>query len=284
MKKIARSAWNEFFYGGQVLSLGPVFIVFCALTLLNAESSIWLYVIVYLLTYPIYSFDRYLDFKNESLLHRKEYLEKKLGIIPYLIVADIVVLFVILALTGNIQSILFVVFLLLIGFLYPVYFKKFTKKLKGFKSFYVTLAYTSVIFLAAIYSNLQINTPLIMLFLFFALRCFGNAIYCDIKDKESDALLGLKTFAVLFSDKEILIILFSINFISLLPLFYLITSNNIPFYSILLVLSFLYSSFYILKTFFNDKNSELGYILADLELVLWPALILIGRGIWTILG
>ncbi|OQB03889.1 MAG: prenyltransferase [bacterium ADurb.Bin212] len=160
--------------------------------------------------------------------------------------------------------------LLLIGISYTLFFKGLTKSVVGFKNYYVALTYVSIIIYTAIYHSAPLNSKLIILTMFFAMRWFINTAFCDIKDIAQDKNEGLKTLPVVLGQKSFLFTLGAINALSVIPLMVGVATGILPPSILFLVIVVPY--YYYYSSLINNKKTDLQKITnvwADGEVLLW---------------
>jgi 4-hydroxybenzoate polyprenyltransferase len=281
IKKFAKFLWNEFVYGGHLLSLGAVSIVFTSAILLDIKITWDCLAIVYLAIYSAYLYNRFEEIEKDFLtntertVHIRKYYKK----IPLIIVCSVATLIGLLLYFGNTKILFFSIFLLSMGFLYSIFFKKITKKIIGFKNFFVALMWASLILFLAFYYLYDIsNLSLSLLFIFVFLRCFmGTSLY-DVKDIEIDKKENLLNLSIILKQKTLFPLLNLINILSLLPILIGIYFNLFPFFSITLFFIILIA-FYSLKIIKNkEKNiAYLSEILLGTEKIFWSFFILLGK-------
>ena len=77
LKKILNSIWNEFVYGGHLLSLGAVSIVYTASILLDIRITWDFLLVVYLGTESVYLYNRFKEYKVDFLTNPERTEHKK---------------------------------------------------------------------------------------------------------------------------------------------------------------------------------------------------------------
>ena len=188
IKDVLQSIWNEFIYGGHLLSLGASSIVFTSALLLEIKITWDCLLMVYLGMESAYLYNRYKDFKKDLLTNpeRTRYLERYISKIPLIICIFAALIVGLLIHFTNLKAILFTLFLLLMSFLYSKIFKALTAKILGFKNIFVSLMWGSLVIFLVVYYSLPLQTSVLLVFLFVFLRFFINTSFFDIKDIESD--------------------------------------------------------------------------------------------------
>lgn len=286
MKKAGKFICQEFIYGGHLLALGASGIAFTSAILLNVKVTWDILFILYLIVCAIYSYNRFKEFKKDFLtnLFRSQHIEKYIKYIPAVIAIYLLLIVSILLFFGNLKSTLLVILMILLGFFYTDYFKKFTEKIIGFKGFYVAFVWSLISVFVAFYYNAAPNYfIIILLFSFIFMRWTVNTIFFDIKDIESDKKEKLKTIPVFFGKEKTLFYLNILNIFSFIPIIIGVYLNWIPLFFLSLIIFCFYSMYYLLAV----KNSnidiqKLSYIMVDGEYVFWPLVLIFGKFIFDI--
>lgn len=282
-RKIIKFIGDEFIYGGHLLSLGAVSIAFIFPILLELEIK-WIgFIIVYLFSQSIYSYNRYKEL-NKDILTNKErtnYLKKYAKVLPFLILIYLLILFFILFFYGNLEIIFLSLIILLLGFGYSLLFKKVTKFIIGFKNFFVALLWCLLVVFLTFYYSLSFSLPVFLLMLIIFLKRFVITSFCDIKDSKSDRVDDMLTLPTILKRKNFFLLLNFVNFVSIILI---ILGAVLGLYSnsaYFLALSFLFPFFYINIVFFQKGNINFfSEVLARGEFLLWIIFILIGKMIF----
>lgn len=278
IKKILKFICDEFVYGGHLTSLGAVSIVISLSILINTKVTLDCLLIIYLSVYAFLLYDRFKGFKKDFLTSPKRtaYLRVYIKFVPYIISCVILSIILILLHFGNSNSLFFVISLLLLGFFYSLFFKKFTKKIIGFKTFFISLLAGSLVIFFYIYYSISLNLAGFLFFSFVFLRLFVNTNFFDIKDVESDKKEKLLTLPIVLKKKYLFCLLTLTTFVALLPIFSGFYFGVFPIYSLTLFLTLPYTFFYF-NYFKKPKDEKLYYVFIDGELILWTLVILIGK-------
>jgi 4-hydroxybenzoate polyprenyltransferase len=271
---------NEFIYGGHLLSAGAVGIVFTAAILLDIKITWDFVLIVYLLTYIAYSYNRFMELRGDSLTNssRTNHINKYARIFPHLLFISFVLLFCLLIIFGNINSVIFGFIMIIGGILYTNLFKKLTDKIVGFKSLYVSLVWASLVIFLGIYYNISLDLAILLFFIFVFLRWIINTSFCDLKDIEEDRKEGLRTFVVVFGGRQWLKYLLLLNILTAIPIIQGVYLRLFPFYSIFVLVSIPYVFYYFIRL--KKDPQRVNYfsdVFADAEFILWPIFVIIGR-------
>lgn len=282
IKKILKSIWNEFIYGGHLQSLGAASIVFVSALLLKIRISWDILLITYLIFYPLYLYNRFKEIDIDYLTNpqRTQHFRKYIRFIPIIFYLVIFVLIVTLVYFSNLWALIFGLFLVIFGLLYTAIFKKATKKIIFFKNVYVSMFFTLLPFFLLVYYfhplsySLIISALVLSLFIFF--KGLLIQVFLDIKDIESDKKEGLRTFPVIMGKEKSLIILSIFNFLItiIVPITLSLYLNIFSKLILMLILTLPFDFYcYILA----KKQKYFGYTLQSGEFVLWSFLILIGK-------
>lgn len=285
--KILNLIWNEFLYGGHLMALGAASIILVSAVLLNVEISWDILLIVYLLFQSFYIYNRFKEIKIDELTNpeRTKYLKK----VAYVKTAPIILVVVIVLLLASLiyfsywKTIIFALFLLVAGLLYTDIFKKLTKKIPLFKDFYVASFFPALVIFLMIYYSYSFDDlvlSILMLAIFFFLKGFTLQFFLDLKDKESDERMQLKTLPVILGEKKTFYLLMVFSIFTAIPIIISLYFGILPFYSIMLFLTIPFN-FYCFNL--AKQKDYFSYVLASGELILWSILILIGKGISVII-
>lgn len=250
--------------------LGSVSIVWLSSIVLGIHISYQILIATYLIFYPIYTFDRLVGISIDRITNpeRSDYVAQIRGILksilPVVIILAIVTLLIwSQTVWGVIMGILIIIF----GLLYPLYFKNLSKKIIGFKNYYVALVFTLLITFPYAFYGMQFpkgSVPLLLMLLVF-FRALIMQLVLDIKDISGDRLNRLKTFPVIFGKGESIIIslIGLLIFEILLPVIFISVLKLLPPF----VYGYVFSS---LLTIFSlvaiKKNRYSGYLLESFSL------------------
>lgn len=278
IKKIFAFAKNEFIYGGHLLSLGAASIVFTSAVLLDTRITWDFLLIAYLVVYVANSYNRMVEFKKDFLTNplRSQHLKNYIEYLPCIIITSFSIIAGLLLKFGNLGSLAFVLFMIVGSVLYTMYFKDVTRRVVGFKSFYVSFFWASLIVLLALYYGLPVGLSVSLVFLFVFSRIIVNAIFFDIKDINSDALYGLKTLPAYLGKEKVFVLMHILNVFSFFPLLFGVYTEKLPAISLSLVVFYFYTFYYL--SLIDKKNvsiQKLSYIMVDGEYVLWSVIVLL---------
>lgn len=278
VKKILKTFWKEFIYGGHFQCLGLVGIAYISGFLLNIKVGWEALLSVYLIFYPIYINDRWrhIEFDRITNPERTEHFKNYFSYMSKLILASILFLIILLIYIGNLKFFIFSLILLIFGLLYPYYFKDLTKKIIAFKNFYVASFFSFIAVTPVIYYfpslSILMTISLATLMFFVFLKAFLMQIFLDCKDIETDKPSGFLTIPALIGrEKAIFFLKISSFFITTLILLIAVLNKIFPpsMLAFLLTIPFNFYSYNLAK-----KQNYFGYILVSGEFFFWLILIL----------
>jgi len=284
IEKIVNSIWNEFVYGGHLLSFGAVSIVYTASILLDIRITWDFLLVVYLGTESVYLYNRFKEYKVDFLTNpeRTEHIKKYVKYIPFIIFLMTFSAIVFVVYFNKISALTFGLLLLIIGLLYSLFFKKITEKIIAFKSFFISLMWSLLVLFLAIYYSAPINLALFLFSVFVFLRFFVSVSFFDIKDIKTDKQEGLKTLAVVLKQSTLWQFLSIIAILAVLPLIIGVYLRVLPISSLMLFLTIPYTFFYFKQL--ENKNISpyfLYNVIVDGEFIFWPFFVLSGNFIFT---
>lgn len=277
IKKVLKYIWDEFIYGGHLLSFGASGIVMSGALLANNDIDLGLILTPYLLSQTIYSFNHYLELKEdfESNPERANYLANKSILLP--IIGYISLLISALLIYGNIGASIVILFILVFGILYP---KKLTSKIIGFKNVYVAIFWALLIVFLGYYTDNKFELIHILLLIFVFLKFVLSTIFFDLKDIESDGKADLKTIPVIFGLRKTICLLNIINILSASMLIIAIYFGIFPVYSAFFIIFFFFYNLYYV-TYGVKKSKDvlryISYVVVDGEYILWYLILIISK-------
>lgn len=266
---------RELVYGGHWFSLSIASLVVSVAVLLHEQPTIALFGTVYLLIQTLFNYNHYKELGQDAPTSRTLHLQNYRRTLPWLTVIYGIGFVVIVLVFSTWNTLVFSLGLLLIGLLFTMVFKGWTRKIVGFKSFYagITMSLMVVFFPLFFYSNV-LTTSIIVLFLLVSFRLIIGTAFSDIKDIETDAGLGLKTFAVYFGRDKFLAILQGANIVS--AAFFIVYVWPATSFTILIVFTALYTFGFL---YLARKPSRDLYLLTNLmvdgEFLIWPLILFI---------
>ena len=282
MEKILKFIWNEFIYSGHLLSLGGSAIVLFSGILLNIKITLDCLLIVYLIVYIVYLYNRFKEIDIDCLTNpkRTKHIRIYFSKIPKIFYVIIFVIIGELIYFSNIWTLVFGLFLLLFGWLYTVVFKKITQKIIIFKNLFVSAVFALLVFFPIVYYSYPLTISLLSIAFLIAVFVYSKAfmmqVFLDVKDIESDKREKLLTLPVIFEKEKILNVLGIFSFLNTAPIILILSFwlNVFPVSTLMLLLTIPFNLF----CFIQAKNQNYySYILESSEFILWPILIIIGE-------
>ena len=275
-KNIVQVLLGEFIYGGHLLSLGAVGIVYSVMMLYSFKFDIRFLISVYLIAHAVYFYNRIKDYKSDRLTNSKRsmHLKRYDNYFFSIIVFYVIFTFLILVSFNNLFSAGAGFLILLFGILYSEYFKDVTRKYLGFKNYYVAFFWATLVLYAVLYYHGLFNLTTLIFFIFVFLRWMINTTFFDIKDIKSDIDNGLRTIPAHFGKEKTLKILGLLNLFSFLPILIGVYFNLFPTYFLSFFVFYFYSLYYMRRAMLeNSSIQSLSYIVVDGEYVLWPIIL-----------
>ncbi len=280
MKRVLKFICNEFVFGGHITALAALCLVLTASMVLRVELDWSFPVIVYLGVYLAYFFNRYKEHKQDSFsnIKRFEHFKGYFFIMPawFVFVFFLFIFFVLFYAPPPEAVIILTLFFL--GILYSLFLKKLTRKILSFKSFFVSLMWSSVVIFLVFYHSLSLDASAWLFFSFVLLRMFVHSSFFDVKDLESDERENMLTLPIKLSKKNFFYLLNIISFISLTPIISGVYLGLLPGFSLFLVITFFISIYYLYS--YDKHREDLGLfsqIAISGEKIVWPLLVLMGK-------
>ena len=280
IKKTLKIIWDEFVYGGHLLSLGAVSIVLTSAILLNIKITWDFLLIVYLGTQSIYLYNRYKEYKKDFLTNpeRTKHIKKYIKYMPLIVFLFSSIAITIIVYFNKMSVLIFGLSMLFLGLLYSLFLKGFTKKIVGFKSFFISLMWALLVVFLSVYYSSPLNLALLLIFIFVYLKLFIHTCFFDIKDIETDKKEGLLTLAVILRKEKLIYLLNFINIFSMFPIILGFSFNLFPKFSLMLLLTIVIVFYYLQKS--KDKKIDITYfsqVAISGEKISWSFLILVGK-------
>lgn len=279
IKKTLKIVWEEFIYGGHLLSLGAGAIVISTSLLLDERIS-WDYpIMIYLIAYTAYLYNRYKEVEKDFLTNpeRTQHLKKYIRHVPVIIWCVFFIILGILIYSKKLSALPFILFLFGGGLFYTIFLKKITKEIAAFKNFFVALEWTLPIVFLPTYYSFSFSLPLLLIMLFVYLKTFIVSSYFDAKDVEIDGREKLLTIPIILNLKNYLTFLKYLTFLFGLIIILSVWFEQLPIFSLILLFTIPFN-FYIFK---ETQKSIISlprlYFFASGEFILWPILLLIGK-------
>ena len=262
--------WKEFLYEGHLQCLGALSVIFISSVLLKIPFSWDIFLVAYLIFYPVYIYNRVRETTPDALTNSQRtqhVINSKKILWPLFWACAIGALFLLVVLS-NFKGILFGMFIFVFGILYTEFFKKLTRYITGFKNFYVAAVFALLVFFPNLYYGSSFppwfwkEAGILVLFIF--LKNIVWQIFLDIKDIESDEQERLRTFPILLEREKILRLLPFLGLIATIPVFFLPRL----FLSLFLVLPFNWHTYSLAK-----RGNYNGYTIASFEMIFWAIIL-----------
>lgn len=251
-----------------ITCLSAVALMVAVSILTNNKITLDFVLIILISNFIVYFFDFVGDPTDQDFREKTEkkvVKTKKIFFQPLLCFLGLLILFLVLV-YGNFQSLIFFVILLVLGICYPLFFKKMTKRIVGFKDIYVAVIWNLMVIFYLLYYSIDFNFGIILLLVFILIRDLLNASYCDIKDIEEDRQNGLLTFANYFGTRKFLTFFHFINLFSTLILILGFHYNLLPLISLSLIFPVILTSLLVHLWYRKGTFSTLA---VDLEYFFW---------------
>lgn len=265
---------KELLFNGHLQSIGAAGLIFLTYFLfLKRSLPITLWVIVYLIFQSIFWFDRFRDFNKDSNTNKERsfHLSRYISKVPFILAGTVVLLSFLMFYVSNFYVFLFGFSILVLGFLYPIYFKSITKKIPLFKNIYVSAVYSLLplypfVFEKSINFKEYKGLIIIWILMIFFESMFSQVVL-DFKDLETDRDSGLKTGPAFWGKVRVLNILNVFEY--LLPVFFIAISLYLKLNTIFILLV-LFSVIVNYQTLDKLKrNSVYAYILGAAKFSIW---------------
>jgi 4-hydroxybenzoate polyprenyltransferase len=185
-----------------LVALSGVFRIYIASLFLGIAPSRWIYLAGFLVIYATYTLDRALGCEEDKI-NKKELASAR---------KDIALILCLISLaTGSFlffrENLLLVAFLpFIIGYIYSkgIHIGCISLKLKGnFGVKNLTVSLTWGAFISGVVQHWAgVQTSLLFIFPFFAVKSFINTVIYDFRDVKGDAAAGIKTLPICLGDRK----------------------------------------------------------------------------------
>ncbi|HSL70249.1 MAG TPA: UbiA family prenyltransferase [Longimicrobiales bacterium] len=278
MTRALRAVWDEFIYGGQLQALGSVGIAWTVAKVFQAPFPWGLPVATYAVSYAVYAYNRLLEVSADAETNpaRTAYVTAHRRALWAAFFAASALAAVVALVTATLYGAVFLSVLYAFGLLYTNIFKRLTRFIPGFKSWYVAFSFAVLVFLPFAYTGGAAPFPDVAE---FGGWVFWNAavmqIFLDVKDAESDARAGLRTIPLLLGFESTFKALRALTILSAIPpLLWAIRDPSFPREIAALAVAPLPS---LLAFRIAEKGAYQGYLIESGKFISWPALLTVGR-------
>lgn len=270
MKNVLKKIAKEFIFGGHMTALQSPALLLTLMILGNYSIDFFLLLVPYLVTQLVYSYNHFreIDFDEDSNPERSEFIKVNNRKQQILFIVYLVSLIGIL-ISNNLAVAGLTTLVLIAGILYTEYFKKL--KIIGFKNYYIATVWSSILFILPLSVNNEITGFYVLTVLVYALTAFTNTVFFDVKDIESDAERGIKTFPAVWGLKRTQYMLYFVKLITALLVVLGVSVGVLPSIFLLYLLEVIYSVVYI-TVGFNLESKKLRlvtYLVAEAEFTFW---------------
>lgn len=274
--QIVSYMWKELVFGGHLFAMGSVSVILMCAALFLLPVNIEMICISYLLFYIIYlnDYSKGVDVDGITNSVRASYLQSR-GSNSILINVSCAILFTLLLYSGDGILIITGISILVLGLMYGKYFKGLTKKIVGFKNFYVAAVWAFMVIFFFMQQSAALSYGAMMLASFVFFRMMNLQIMFDMRDITGDREEGLLTFPVIFGLAKNLKVLKFINLLSAFFMFLCVLSGILPLSALLIIAVAYYAGKCINKISFHD--GQMCYIFAACEPILWFPLAFMGN-------
>jgi 4-hydroxybenzoate polyprenyltransferase len=274
-ERLLRLARDEFVHGGHATALMAPAILAAFGLMENAPLNISILAIAYLIPLIVYSFDYYreLDVDRQTNPERAGYLESKRKVYPFVIVGYVMLLVALVAIEKQAAMVCIVIGVMVVaGMAYPLFLKRLTRVIPGFKNIYVAAEWalaTALMFVLYTGRGIETFSPVIVAMSF--LNSMFSTIFYDLKDIGSDSREGLKTVPVLLGRDGAIKILLALDLLSLVPLLLGAYAGELSGFALALLI-FQPCVLHCLKSAAEagDVPELKSYAQLDFQYLLWP--------------
>lgn len=287
MKKNISDKLNLIAYSNIYLALGAASLAYASSVLLIGKIEFLSILIVFLMTFSIYTMNRKTDISEDLINHpeRAEFFRKSGKVLFILAIFSYLSVFIVTFLRGGL-AFLPPLIVLIFGFLYsfPWIPKKIGKTYRRLKDIIVIKnltvsvmwALTSVL-LPIFYIFSPFSYSVFILFSFVIFRLVINTILFDARDMEGDKKENVRTIPVSLGIKKTKSLLYFLNIIISVIIILSVLYGVLPILAYFLLLSSVYAHIYIYL--FDKKNINKDFlcdIVIDGEYILIGIYIFIG--------
>jgi len=268
---LAKGAWDEFVYGGHLVSIGDASALSAIGLVLAMPIDWWFPVVVYAATLSGNLANRYGEFSADAATNpeRTQNNSRLRPLYPVIIAVLIVAASAIALTRGSVAALIALWAAYGSALLYTAALKGVTRRVLGFKGYVVAGFYSLMIVFLVLFYHQPFSVAVSLATAFYFLRILISASFCDIKDIEGDAALGLRTWAVEWGPVRLTRNLHMLNLVSVVPLVIGIALGVLPVSAIGLALTVGYAAYYLNEGRQNPARSSLFAALADGEFLFW---------------
>lgn len=266
--------WDDFIRGGFFTAISASALILSIAKILGWMIE-WHFLLLVLLISIIIYFSNFIgELKEDFLDATDEYrvMRKRKPVLLIFVVLLTTTCLVLSMIWANYLSTIFIVCFLALGILYTLGIKKLTKRVIGFKDFYVTICWNLIILFYLLFYQYSLTTSVIIIIFLVLTRDFINVCFCDIKDIVTDRKNGLLTLANILGKKKLLLYLQLLNVISILIVFFGVYANYLPNTTLILIIAFVLTAIFIKIA---DLRKNFSTATVDAEYTIWIILMLV---------
>jgi len=246
---------------GAVLEILAISLIFNLTVELNFLISVISLILI------IYSWDFYQEYSYQIG-------KKQANLIIVFLLITIGLFFLSLSLSSSIAVSVTFLLLFFMGLFYNVYFKKLSSKIIGFKDFFVTACWSTLILLFFLYTNKTDVKPMMFFLAFVFTRDFTNIVFCDLKDESADKKKKIQTVAGLLGTAKTIRLLLLVGFLSGIIILSGVLLNVLPEISYFLLIPVFLTSLFILN---SHRIKHFSPSVVDFEYFNWFVFAVIGK-------
>lgn len=267
---IINVAYREFVFGGHLFALGAACIVKLCSLLLPIHVGWDLVAVAYFIFYPIYLFDYTHGAKHDSITNSVRASHHANGMRKvYAVTILSVAVITYLVLTYSSPLVLVICYsILILGFVYGPYFKQVTRKIVGFKNYFVATVWGLLVPFTYWYGEQAVTIAVVLFAAFVFIRMVGVQILFDVRDMDGDKISGLRTIPVTLGGHREFALLSAINLLSVLLICVGIATRLLPAISLGFIVVLLYAEMYAEQVRKSTKDYRF-YLLGAAEPVVW---------------
>lgn len=231
-----KQLFNYLAYINVIISLGAMSLTYMTASLFSIHSDLFMYVISGLITFFVYSFNRFTDIKEDIINNPKRtYIIKKHG---YLFLFGALVSITLAIIFSYLHSFLTLILVSLPALFVLIYSVKWLPKFISYKrlkeipiikNILVSLGWSIIPFYVSIYSN-TFHLGMFYISIFIFLRIFIGVIMFDIRDIKGDKIYNIQTIPVRYGIEKSKYIILMLNILTLLIFVFGIFMKMLPFY------------------------------------------------------
>jgi len=278
--RLLKALHEEFLHGGHVTALMAPAVILAFGTMKNDPVNLPFLAICYLIPLIVYSFDYYREMDGDRLTNpqRSAYLARKKKLYPLLMGTYATLLIALIVLCEKQLLLLGLIIGILVagGVIYPLFMKRLTRHIPGFKTFYVSGEWalaTALMYVLYSGKGPEAFSPLI--FFVSLANSLGSTVFYDLKDIRSDSQEGLKTIPAVLGWDRTMKLLYGLDVLSMALLLAGIWTGELGSIALVLLAFLPISLHYLRKAALSGENGLVmtDYVFLDCQFLLWPVVL-----------